>query len=642
MAMNLTQKILSRHLRDGGLRPGEENVLDIDQVLMQDATGTMVTLQFMQMGLDQVQAPFAICYIDHNMLQLDFRNPEDHLFLESAGQKYGFYVSLPGNGICHQLHVERFARPGKTLVGSDSHTTTSGAMGSIAIGAGGLDVAMALAGQGFHLATPTVVGVHLSGEFPDWVSGKDLVLEILRRVSAKGGLGKIYEFTGPSAGKIPVTGRATVCNMIMETGATTGIFPSDHQTRRFMKEQAREHQWVELKPDKAAEYDEHMEINLSDLTPLIAKPSNPDNVAPVEEVAGIEIAQVCTGSSVNSWYEDLAIPAAIISRGGVRPGVTMTVSPGSRQIMDRIARAGVLEQLIHGGARLLEPACGPCVGMGQAPPEGKPSVRTMNRNFPGRSGTKNDRVYLASPATAGACALKGKITDPRTLGQPPKLKWVKPHIDDSMILAPPPGKQRAKVEIRWGSNIKKPPAQKALPKSLSGRVLIKLGNNISTGSMAPDGALVMADRSNVPAISRYTFMKEDEGFVKRAEEWGGGFILAGDNYGQGSSREHAAMAPKHLGVKGVLAKSFARIHRRNLIAQGMLPIPVDDKVYKAIKHGDRVELPEVRKELSKLPARVTVKVDGAEYKVDIGINEYEQRQLLAGGAMRQVKMKSRR
>jgi len=644
MAENLTRKILKKHLIEGNLEPGEENLLKIDHVLMQDATGTMVVLQFMEMGLDEVQPEFAICYIDHNMIQLDHRNPEDHRFLKSAARKYGFHVSLPGNGICHQVNTERFAKPGRTHIGSDSHTTTGGAVASISIGAGGLDVSLALAGQGFPIKTPEVVSIRLTGEFPDWVSAKDVILELLRRVSAKGGTGKIYEFTGQAVKKLPVTGRATICNMILETGATTGIFPSDEQTRKFMKEQGREQDWVEMKADKDADYDDEIEINLSELVPLIAKPHNPDNVVPVEEVAGTEVAQVCAGSSVNSWFEDLAIPAEILHQGGgVNPDVSMTVSPGSRQILDRVARAGYLDKFIHAGARILEPACGPCVGMGNAPPEGIASVRTFNRNFPGRSGTKKDMVYLSSPATAGATALKGVITDPRTLKMaPPKLKTVKPHIDDSMVLSPLPKKEREKVEIEWGRNIKRPPEQKALPKSMSGKVLIKLPDNISTGSMAPDGVLVMADRSNIPAISRYVFMKEDEDFVKRAEDWGGGFILAGDNYGQGSSREHAAMAPKYLGVKGVLAKSFARIHRRNLIAQGMVPIPINDNIYKSVKKGDTIELPNIRAELKKLPAEITVKAGGKEHKVDLDISEFERQQLIAGGAMRLTKEKTKK
>lgn len=642
MGLSLTHKILRAHLIKGKLAVGEENIFKIDQVLMQDATGTMVVLQFMQMGLDKVQVEHAVCYIDHNMIQLDHRNPEDHRFLKSAGRKYGFYVSAPGNGICHQVNTERFAIPGKMLLGSDSHTPTAGAVGCLGIGAGGLEVAMALAGKGYQLVTPKVVGVHLTGELPGWVSGKDVILFMLKKLTVKGGVGKIFEFRGDALAKLTVPQRAQIANMITELGAISALFPSDRQTWKFFKEQGREKQWVELKADEDASYDEEMEINLSKLVPLIAQPPNPDNVVAVEELAGMEVAQVCIGSCANSWFEDLALPAQILATGRVHPNVDMTVSPGSRQILDRIARSGALEMLIHAGARILEPACGPCVGMGQAPPAGKASVRTFNRNFPGRSGTKNDRVYIASPATAGVTALRGVLTDPRSFGEPPKIKSVPPHIDDKMIIVPPSEKEREKIVIEWGSNIKPPPEQTALPKSLSGKILIKLGDNISTGSMAPDGVLVMADRSNVPALSKYVFMKEDEGFVKRAQEWGGGFILAGENYGQGSSREHAVMAPKHLGVKGVLAKSFARIHRRNLIAQGLIPLPINEEIYQSLKVGDTIELPNIKVELKKLPAVVTLRIGKKRFNIDLKLNEYERQLLSAGGAMRWVKLQRKK
>jgi aconitate hydratase len=640
LGRNVTQKILENHLIRGEVGAGKCGVIKIDNVLMQDATGTMATLQFMEMGVDEVQPDFVICYIDHNMIQLDYRNPEDHRFLKSAGRKYGFHVSLPGNGICHQVNTERFATPGGTLLGSDSHTPTSGGVSCLGIGAGGLDVALALAGHGYELPMPKVVGVHLTGEFQPWVSSKDMILELLRRYTVKGGLGKVYEFTGPSVEKIPVTGRATVSNMITELGATSVIFPSDDQTKVFLKEQQREHQWVELKPDKDADYDEEIEINLSEVVPLIAKPHNPDNVVPVEEVAGLETAQACLGSSVNSWFDDLALPAAVLAGKGRNPGLDLTVSPGSRQILDRIARSGALENLIHAGARILEPACGPCVGMGQAPPEGKPSVRTFNRNFRGRSGTKDDQVYLCSPATAAATALKGVITDPRTLGEVPAYNVVPPIIDDSMIIQPLPMVDRKTVEIEWGRNIKRPPEQFPLPDSLDGKALIKLGDNISTGSMSPAGVIVMADRSNIEAISRYVFEKEDPEFVNRAEEWGGGFIVAGENYGQGSSREHAAMAPKHLGVKAVLAKSIHRIHRRNLLAQGLIPMVIDDATYDEINLGENIRFPHIRKELETLPATLTLSIGENSHSIKANLTEYERDLVLAGGARRWAKLKA--
>ena len=637
MNLSLTEKILREHLVKGRFQPGEENEFKIDHVLMQDATGTMAMMQFEAMGKAAIAPEFAIIYIDHNLLQLDFRNPEDHLFLRGMAAKYGIHLSLPGNGICHQVNTERFARPGKMLLGSDSHTPTAGAVGCLAIGAGGLDVAEILAGRPFALETPKLVAVRLVGELSPWVSGKDVILEMLRRYSVKGGLGKIYEFTGPSVSKLAVTARAPICNMITELGATSGIFPSDEQTRKFLREQQREDQWIELGPDPNARYDEEIEIDLSRIEPLIAKPSQPDNVVPVREVAGTPAVQVCIGSSVNSWFPDLALPAAILAAGGgVNPNLTMTVNPGSRQILDRISRSGALGQLIHAGARILEPACGPCVGMGQAPPEGKASVRTFNRNFRGRSGTENDQVYLASPATAGATALKGVITDPRELGEMPKFENAPPIIDDRDIIPPPAKEKRASIVIIRGRNIVAPPSQKPLPARLEGKVLIKLPDNISTGSMAPDGAIAMADRSNVPALSKHTFEKEDPEFVERARKWGGGFIVAGDNYGQGSSREHAALAPKYLGVKAVLAKGFARIHRRNLICQGVVPLLVDDKLYRSLKRGQKISLPGIRKEIKAAKPFITAKIGNKTAAIRHDLNDRERETILAGGVLGQA------
>lgn len=634
MGKSVARKILEDHIVEGHLHKGEDNSFRIDNVLMQDATGTMVSLQFEMLGVERVKTEFAIVYIDHNMIQLDYRNPEDHKFLQTFAARYGIHYSRPGNGICHQVNTERFAKPGKTLIGSDSHTPTAGAVGSLAIGAGGLEVAMSLAGHPFELMTPKIVAVNLVGELKPWVSAKDVILEMLRRYSVKGGLGRIYEFTGPSVSKLSVTQRATICNMITELGATTGIFPSDERTLEFLKAQQRDTDWVELKPDSGAEYDEEIEMDLSALEPLIAKPHNPDNVVPVSEVAGLEAVQVCLGSSVNSWYEDLAIPAEILAgHGGVHPAISMTVSPGSRQILDTISRSGVLLKLLHAGGRILEPACGPCVGMGQAPPEGKPSVRTFNRNFAGRSGTWRDQVYLCSPATAGATALRGKITDPRDLGEPPVIEEVELVIDDAMVLAPPPPDEAKKVGIIRGRNIKPPPSQEPLPEKLEGRVAIVLPDNISTGSITPDGVIAMADRSNVPALAEHTFEKEDLEFVQRAKDLGSGFIVAGDNYGQGSSREHAALAPKHLGIKGVIAKSFARIHRRNLIHQGLVPIKASTEVFDACKFGALVELPSIRDELSKSEGNITVRVDGKDFTLDPDISPIEREWLLAGGIL---------
>src|ERR671919_3078853 len=587
MAQNIVEKVLGEHLISGTLAPAEPISYRMDQVLLQDATGTMAWMEFEQLGRDRVQVPKVIQYVDHNIIQLDYKNPDDHFFLQTCAMKYGAVFSRPGNGISHYVHLERFDVPGQTMVGSDSHTTTAGAVGMFLLGIGGMDAAVVMAGYPFELGYPSVVRVVLENELGPWVSAKDVILEMLRRLTVKGGLGKAFVFDGPGVDTLPVTARATICNMIQELGATAGIFPSDRRTREWLEAQERVEDFTELRSDEGARYDEEMVIDLAALEPLIAKPRNPDNVVPVREVAGTKVAQVCVGSSVNSGFEDLAIPAHVVDEGGgVNEWLDMTVSPGSRQALDTITKTGVLERYVHAGARLLEAACGPCVGMGQAPPSGQPSVRTFNRNFQGRSGTEDDFVYLSSPATAGATAVRGVITDPRDLDlDPPKIEAPKPRVDDSMLIFPPPPEEAAKVEIWRGPNIKPPPVPPDLPDALEGRVLIVLPDNISTGSMSPDGVIVMSERSNIEAISRYVFKKEDPEFVSRAEAWGGGFIVAGENYGQGSSREHAALAPAQLGVRAVIAKSFARIHRRNLIAQGILPL-----LFKNPTDYDRAEL----------------------------------------------------
>src|SRR6266516_4062923 len=549
MARNILEKVIEEHLVSGRMEPGEPISYRIDQVLLQDATGTMAWMEFEQLDRDRVQVQLVVQYVDHNMIQLDYKNPDDHFFLQTCAARYGAVFSRPGNGISHYVNLERFDRPYATLVGSDSHTTTGGAMGMAALGVGGMDAAVAMAGFPFELKYPQAVRVVLENELQPWVSAKDVILEMLRRLTVKGGVNKAFEFDGPGVATLSVTERATICNMILELGATAGIFPADERCRQFLEEQERSEDFRELLPDPGCDYDEEMVIDLALLEPLIATPSNPDKVVPVREVAGTKVAQVCVGSSVNSSYEDLAIPASMVTTEGVHPDLDMTVTPGSRQILKTIADSGVLADYIVAGARILEPACGPCVGMGQAPPENVPSVRTMNRNFPGRSGTDNDKVYLASPAVAGATALMGVITDPRDLGMdPPKIDVPQPMIEDILLIHPPPPEEAAKVQVLRGRNIQPPPVPPDLPDSLAGRVLIVLGDNISTGSMSPDGVLVMQERSNIPAISEYCFRKEDPYFVSRAKQWGGGFIVAGDNYGQGSSREHAALAPLQLGV----------------------------------------------------------------------------------------------
>jgi aconitate hydratase len=642
MAQNIVEKVLSEHLVEGRLEPGEVISYRIDQVLLQDATGTMAWMEFEQLGKDRVQVPRVVQYVDHNMIQLDYKNPDDHFFLQTCAMRYGAIFSRPGNGISHYVHLERFDVPGQTMVGSDSHTTTAGAVGMFSLGIGGMDAAVVMAGYPFELGYPTVVRVVLENELGPWVSAKDVILEMLRRLTVKGGLGKAFVFDGPGVDTLPVAARATICNMIQELGATAGIFPSDHRTREWLEAQARAVDWTELRSDDGARYDEEMVIDLAALEPLIAKPRNPDNVVPVREVGGTKVAQVCVGSSVNSGYEDLAVPAYIVSMGGgVNEWLDMTVSPGSRQALDTITRSGVLSQYIDAGARLLEPACGPCVGMGMAPPSGQPSVRTMNRNFQGRSGTDDDYVYLSSPETAGATALNGVITDPRELDmEPPRIEAPTPRIDDSMLISPPPPEEAAKVEIWRGPNIKPPPVPPDLPDGLVGRVLIVLPDNISTGSMSPDGVLVFQERSNIERIAEYCFRKEDPDFVNRAKEWGGGFIVAGDNYGQGSSREHAALAPLQLGVRAVFVKGIHRIHRRNLINNGIVPILVDDEVVNKAQVGDEWRLPQIREEIESGSETFTLRLDGETRQVQNDLKPHEREQLLAGGLLRWLKQRS--
>ncbi len=638
MPLNLARQILEAHRVAGSLQPGKEISVRLDQALMQDATGTMACLQFEQLGMDRVQVPFAVVYVDHNILQIDFKNPDDHRFLQSFAARYGIWYSRPGNGICHYLHLERFARPGQTLLGADSHTTTAGALGMIAIGAGGLDVAVALAGHPFAMEAPRIVDVHLQGRLPDWVEAKDIILELLRRRTVRGGLGRIFEFTGPGVAALTATQRATICNMIAELGATAGIFPSDQQTQAWLKEQQRAGQYTPMTADPGADYDEREEINLSTLVPLVAKPHSPGNVVPVEQLAGLDVAQVCVGSSVNSSYEDLAVVAAVLKGKTVHPRLVMTVTPGSRQILDTIAMSGVYHDLLESGARILEPACGPCVGMGQAPPSGANSVRTFNRNFPGRSGTEDDNVYLVSPATAAATALNGVLTDPRTLGQSPSFAMAPhdPAIDDRQILAPPREEDARNVEIIRGPNIKPPPEHRPMADSLKRRILIVVGDDISTGDLTPDGATVMAYRSNVPAIAEFTFQHQDRKFPARAREWGGGFVVGGANYGQGSSREHAALAPLQLGVKAVIAKSFARIHRRNLIAQGILPLTFDDpNEYTLAVQGDTWELPSIRAAIERGDNRVAAHIveKNRDLTLKADFSDRERKLLVAGGLL---------
>lgn len=591
MAMNVTQKILAAHLVSGTLEAGSPIAIRIDQTLTQDATGTMAYLQFEALGLPRVRTELSVSYVDHNMLQSGFENADDHRFLQSFAAKYGVHFSRPGNGICHQVHLERFSRPGGTLLGSDSHTPTSGGAGMLAIGAGGLDIALAMGGLPFNLNMPQVVGVKLTGRLQPFVSAKDIILEVLRHKTVKGGVGKVFEYFGPGVAHLSVPERATITNMGAELGATTSVFPSDAVTRRYLAAQGRDASWSEWVADADADYDEVLEIDLDQLEPLIACPHSPDNVRKVREVAGTPVAQVAIGSCTNSSYTDLMTVASMLRGKVVAEGVSLGVSPGSRQVMEMVTRDGGLLDFIGAGSRILESACGPCIGMGFAPPTEGVSVRSFNRNFYGRSGTKNAAVYLASPETCAACALTGVITDPRDLGLAPIHVPVPERflVDDRMVLAP--AAEGSPVDIIRGPNIAKLPTGQAAPASLQGEVLIRLEDDITTDHIMPAGAKVLPLRSNLPAISEFVFHMVDETFPARAKAAGGGFIVAGHNYGQGSSREHAALAPRYLGVRAVLVKSFARIHLANLVNFGILPLTfVDAADYAKVQAGDRLSL----------------------------------------------------
>jgi aconitate hydratase len=625
----LTERIISEHLV-GEL--DDEIELRVDQILLEDATGTMACLQFEQLGVDRVRVP-TVSYVDHNVLQFDNKNPEDHAYLRSWAARYGALYSRPGNGISHYLHLERFARPGHFLLGADSHTTMAGAVGMLAIGAGATEVAVAMAGRRYVVERPRIAGVELRGRLRPWVQSKDVVLELLRRRGVRGGRGGIFEFFGDGVASLTATDRGTICNMVMETGATTGIFPSDEQTRRWLRAQGREDEFVELATDTGAAYDELETIELDELEPLIALPSSPGNVVRVAEAAGTPTRQVCVGSSVNSSYEDLAVIAAVLHGRTLPPQLDLTVSPGSRQILDMIVRSGVYSDLLASGARILEPACGPCIGMGQAPAAGAVSVRTFNRNFPGRSGTPGDRVYLCSPATAAATALHGMITDPRELGAEPELVAPPPDpsVDDRQIVHPPAN--GLVIELEKGRNIVPPPPVPALPERIEARVLIVVPDDVSTGDMAPDGALGVAIWSNIPACARYMFRRFDPDFPARAEEWGGGIVVGGHNYGQGSSREQAAFAALHLGVRAVVAKSFARIHRTNLIAQGILPLVLADEAdHERIAVGQRWTIP-VDLDRAVLEAETPL----GPVLLEPRVSARERELLLAGGLLASVK-----
>jgi aconitate hydratase len=641
-------KILESHLVSGKLIPGEEIAIKIDQTLTQDATGTMAYLQFEAMGVDRVKTELSVSYIDHNMLQTDYKNPDDHKYLMSVAKRYGIWLSKPGNGICHQVHLERFAKPGKTLLGSDSHTPTAGGMGMIAIGAGGLEVASAMAGEPFYMRMPKIVGVHLKGKLPDWVTAKDIILELLRRLTVKGGVGKIFEYFGEGIKELSVPERATITNMGAELGATTSIFPSDEITRAYLKAQGREEDWVEILPDPDAEYDEIIEIDLSQLEPLIACPHSPDNVVPVREVEGIKVDQVVIGSCTNSSFVDLTRAAKLLEGRKVHPDVVFAVAPGSKQALELITQNGALLTFLKAGARILESACGPCIGMGFAPPSGGVSVRSFNRNFEGRSGTPDAKVYLASPEVCVACAIAGEIIDPRKLGIP----WVKvemperfPYGDEAFI-EPLPEEEAKKVEIYRGPNIKPLPEFDELPESIEGEVSLIVGDNITTDHIMPAGAKILPLRSNIYAISEYVYHYVDPDFVKRAKEirdqkGKANIIVGGENYGQGSSREHAALAPRFLGVRAVIAKSFARIHHANLVNFGIVPLEFKNKEdYNKFSLGDELLIPDLKNRLREGKEIVVInKTTGEEIVCTYNLTPKQVFVLLKGGLLNWIKSK---
>jgi aconitate hydratase len=641
--MNLTQKLIKSHLVSGDMTPGEEIALRIDQTLSQDATGTLSYLQFEAIGVPRVRTRLSVSYVDHNMLQGDFRNADDHVYLQDVAAKYGLYYSRPGNGICHQVHLERFAVPGTTLLGTDSHTPTCGGMGVLAIGAGGLDVAIAMAGSPYNLRMPRVLGVELYGRLQPGVTAKDIIFEILRRLTVKGGVGKVLEYYGPGAANLDVPERATITNMGAELGATTSLFPSDARTLAYLTRQQRAQDFSEQAPDPDATYDEHMRLDLDTLEPLIACPDSPDNVCPISEVRGIPVNQVAIGSCTNSSYSDLMTVAAMLKGKTVHPNVSLVITPGSRQVLHMIARNGALADLIAAGARILESACGPCAGMGQVPSYNAVSVRSFNRNFPGRSGGLENRVYLASPTACAAAALAGEIADPRAfateyIGLPDTYL-----VDDSGIL--PPAAAPETIEIRRGPNIKPLPTRGDLEESLAGEVLLKLGDNISTDHILPAGPQVLPLRSNVPAIAEYLFRYVDPTFVERVKAKGGGFVVAAQNYGQGSSREHAALCPMFFGVKAILAKSFARIHRDNLINYAVLPLAFSDEAdYEALDPEDQLEIHDLRQRLEDGATRIPVynRTKQTTFETSLELTARERQIVLAGGLLRYVGKESGR
>ena len=640
MRQSLTHKILQAHLVEGALVPGTEIGIRIDHTLLQDATGTLAMLEFEALGLAAVRAELSAQYVDHNLLQTDNKNADDHKFLQTAAAHFGLHFSMPGNGVSHQVHMERFGAPGKTLLGSDSHTPGAAGVSMLGIGAGGLDVALAMAGFPYHLPCPRVLGVKLTGKLPDWVSAKDVILEMLRRYNVKGCVGKIIEYYGPGVATLSATDRETIGNMGTETGATTSLFPSDERTREYLAAQGRGDAWTPLSADEDAEYDEYAEIDLGKLEPLIAKPSSPDNVVPVREIAGLKVDQAIVGSSVNSSFRDLMVSARMLEGRRVHPDTSFHVNPGSRQVLENVYHAGGLLAFLTSGARVHEPGCQGCIGMGQAPGTNEVSLRTFPRNFPGRSGTKDDKVYLCSPETATAAALKGVVTDPRDLAR----EMAYPRIEDpaqyrvdeqSLVF---PSEELKRTAIVRGPNIKPLPELAPLPATLSAEIVLKVGDNISTDAIMPAGNRVLPLRSNIEAISSFVFSQIDPAFADNCRARGDVVVVGGENYGQGSSREHAALAPRYLGVRAKIAKSFARIHKSNLCNFGIVPLTFKDPAdYDRIEQGARVTMPDIRMRIERGDREIPVEIDGRAVTTVLDVSARQRKHLLAGGTLNFVK-----
>ena len=640
MGLTLTEKILSAHLVEGEMIKGTEIGIRIDQTLTQDATGTMAYLEFEAMGVPRVKTERSVAYIDHNTLQNGFMNMDDHRFIGSVAKKHGIYFSRPGNGICHQVHLERFGVPGKTLIGSDSHTPTGGGIGMIAIGAGGMDVAVAMGGGTYYITCPKVVKVELTGKLQPWVAAKDVILEVLKRLSVKGGVGKVIEYCGEGVKTLSVPERATITNMGAELGATTSIFPSDEVTYQFLKAQGREDVYTPLSADFDAEYDEVVEINLSELVPMAACPHSPDNIKSVAELGPMKIDQVCIGSCTNSSLMDMMKVAHILKGKTVHPDVSLSIAPGSKQVLSMLAENGALAIMLEAGARVLESACGPCIGMGQSPNSGGISLRTVNRNFEGRSGTADGQIYLVSPELAAASAIAGVLTDPRTLGDMPEFAMPEKFlVNDNMIVPPVKAEDMDSVEVLRGPNIKPFPTSEPMPQEITARVSLKVGDNITTDHIMPAGAKILPLRSNIPEISKYCFAVCDESFHDRALEMGKSIVIGGSNYGQGSSREHAALAPLYLGVKAVITKSFARIHMANLINAGIIPMTFADEAdYDRIDANDELTIPNVAEQIKNSDViKVTNVTKGFDFECSVSFSDRQKEMLYAGGLLNYTK-----